>query len=276
MDMPDVLTLTPDELKLYIEKHLEKDYLLIDVRQPEEYEEGHIPGATLLPMMALETKLFGLPQDKDLIFYCRSGSRSQVAGILAVDAEVSEKRIHHLGGGILGWHGRTLSDYPKIQAFDKSKTLSGLLLTAMEMEKGASRFYTTVCDKFSNQPFAEILEGMAQAEIGHARTVYRFCRDLQRSPKSFEEIFQGLKGDILEGGGSAEEMIRHIEAIAENPCIQVIETALDIEYSAFDLYRTMADKIEDDIAKTAFISLAQAEKAHMRVLVRALDRCQPE
>lgn len=68
-------------------------------------------------------------------------------------------------------------------------------------------------------------------------------------------------------------MIRLIEVTAENPCIQLIETALDMEYAVFDLYRTMADRAESDDARGAFLSLAQAEKAHMRVLARALERC---
>jgi rhodanese-related sulfurtransferase len=42
--------INPEELRRYIKNHNEKEYLLVDVRQPDEYEEGHIPGARLLPL----------------------------------------------------------------------------------------------------------------------------------------------------------------------------------------------------------------------------------
>jgi rubrerythrin len=49
--------------------------------------------------------------------------------------------------------------------------------------------------------------------------------------------------------------------------------ALSIEYAAFDLYHTMADGITDPDAQEAFITIAQAEKAHMRALAKAIAHC---
>jgi rubrerythrin len=48
---------------------------------------------------------------------------------------------------------------------------------------------------------------------------------------------------------------------------------LDIEYSAYDLYRTMAEQTESEEAKTAFLSIAQAEKAHMQAIAKAISQC---
>ena len=59
--------LNPDELKNFINSHKESQYLLIDVRQPGEYQLGHLPGAKLMPLMELESKLFNLPADQDLV-----------------------------------------------------------------------------------------------------------------------------------------------------------------------------------------------------------------
>jgi rhodanese-related sulfurtransferase len=61
--------LTSDELREYMRKHQEKDYLLVDVRQPKEYREGHIAGAHLLPLGELSARLSELPVDRDVIFY---------------------------------------------------------------------------------------------------------------------------------------------------------------------------------------------------------------
>jgi len=53
----------------------------------------------------------------------------------------------------------------------------------------------------------------------------------------------------------------------------VLETALTIEYAAYDLYRTMAEQVESDEARQAFLSISQAEKAHMRKLTAAIPDC---
>ena len=71
MDNLEFETLTAEEFDEYLEITKEKDYLLIDVRQESEYELGHIPGAKLMPLAEVETRLFSLPAERDLIFYCQ-------------------------------------------------------------------------------------------------------------------------------------------------------------------------------------------------------------
>jgi rubrerythrin len=46
-----------------------------------------------------------------------------------------------------------------------------------------------------------------------------------------------------------------------------------IEYAAYDLYRTMADRTGGAAAREAFMTIAQAEKAHMRALAKAIENC---
>ncbi len=74
---------------------------LIDVRTPEEYGQGHIPGAVLVPLDTLKDikKLPG--SDGRVIIYCRSGKRSLTAiGILA---EKGITTVEELEGGINAW-----------------------------------------------------------------------------------------------------------------------------------------------------------------------------
>ena len=52
---------------------------LLDVRQPEEYQAGHIPGASLIPLRELPGRLGELPRDREIICVCRSGSRARSA-----------------------------------------------------------------------------------------------------------------------------------------------------------------------------------------------------
>ncbi len=58
-----------DELREYIHNHQENEYLLIDVRQHNEYQAGHIAGARLLPLGELSARLGELPVNRDVIFY---------------------------------------------------------------------------------------------------------------------------------------------------------------------------------------------------------------
>ena len=95
MDNLEFETLTSAEFKEYMQTHKEKKYLVIDVRQASEYKDGHIPGAKLMPLSEVETRLFTLPSDRDLIFYCANGGRSQWAASLAGEAAVSGKSVYH-------------------------------------------------------------------------------------------------------------------------------------------------------------------------------------
>ena len=87
----------------------EKNYIILDVRRPDEYADGHIPGAINVPNEEIGTKeIAELPDKSQLILvYCRSGRRSK---------EAAEKLVK-LGytsiaefGGILDWKGEVLSE----------------------------------------------------------------------------------------------------------------------------------------------------------------------
>ncbi len=276
MDEGEVRVLTPDELRKEMAKWDEEAYLLVDVRQPSEYTEGHIPGATLLPLMELQTKVFDLPGDRELVFYCHSGGRSAFAADLAAEAEVTERGVYNLAGGIMAWDGRMVEDYPRVQVFDKRKSSAELLMTAMNLEKGAFRFYAYIVEKFKGEPYAKTLEDLSRAEEGHARTIYRFWERTASSGKPFEALFAELDGEILEGGRDLKTLMDQVDRMdpaGRNPCMALMELAMAIEHSAYDLYRTMAVQGEDSAARDAFWRIAQAEKAHMRMLARAIPDC---
>ena len=90
---------------------------------------------------------------------------------------------------------------------------------------------------------------------------------------AFDQLDESLKGEILEGGESLTNALAYLENIEENPCLRILELAIHMEYAAFDLYKTMAEQEKDQTVRDSFLTIAQAEKSHMRMLVRALDQC---
>ncbi len=81
----------------------ERDFVLIDVREPGEYEIVNIPGAVLIPKneFLMGDALTKLPQDKQIVLHCKAGSRS--AEVLAAVKGAGFKDAIHVGGGVLAW-----------------------------------------------------------------------------------------------------------------------------------------------------------------------------
>ncbi|MBB4923693.1 adenylyltransferase/sulfurtransferase MoeZ [Kitasatospora kifunensis] len=79
------------------------DILLIDVREPGEYEIVNIPGAVLIPKneFLMGNALEKMPQDKKIVLHCKTGVRS--AEVLAVLKSAGFANSVHLGGGVIGW-----------------------------------------------------------------------------------------------------------------------------------------------------------------------------
>jgi len=264
--------INPEELRQYINNHNEKDYLLVDVRQPGEYEEGHIPGARLLPLPELVRNMETLPQGPDLIFYCHSGARSMAASMI-VEEEFGTTGIYNLNGGLLSWDGAVAGYPPQVRIFDKQAAPEELYMTAMNLERGAMNFYMTVDMRYGGEIWSDVFGRLAEAEIGHALAVYRLWRKGRIGVDDFDMVFAGLSGNVLEGGMTLAEALDRTAVPGGRTCVHLMELALHIEYAAFDLYRAMADQAEGSEAREAFLKIAQAEKSHMNILIDALGTC---
>ena len=88
------------------------DTLLIDIREPGEYERGHIPGAVHLPRGLLEFEIHGLvqsslsdqnapPEDHPVVLYCGTGGRYALAADTM--ATLGYRNVRSLSGGLVAW-----------------------------------------------------------------------------------------------------------------------------------------------------------------------------
>jgi rhodanese-related sulfurtransferase len=74
---------------------------ILDVREPDEWAAGHIPGATLIPLGELASRLSELPQDQQIVVVCRSGNRSATGRDILLDAGFQQ--VTSMGGGMNSW-----------------------------------------------------------------------------------------------------------------------------------------------------------------------------
>jgi phage shock protein E len=79
-------------------------FVLVDVRQPDEFAAGHIEGAMLMPLDTLEANLARLPKNVKLVIYCRSGHRSAKA-VTILMAHGYDRAVS-LNGGFTAWQVR--------------------------------------------------------------------------------------------------------------------------------------------------------------------------
>ena len=91
--------MTPRELKAKIESG--DDFLLIDVREPHEFELCKIPGARLIPLNSIPHHMSELDPDGEIVLQCRSGRRS--ADALQFLQANGFTNLWNLKGGILAW-----------------------------------------------------------------------------------------------------------------------------------------------------------------------------
>ena len=92
--------ITPTQAKSIMDS--EKDYIILDVREQDEFDAGHISGAILIPYTEIENKVSEIIPDKDklILVYCRSGRRSKIAAeTLTLLGYTNVKEF----GGIIDW-----------------------------------------------------------------------------------------------------------------------------------------------------------------------------
>lgn len=74
---------------------------ILDVREPDEWVESHIPGATLIPLGELASRVDEVPQDQEVVVVCRSGNRSQQGRDILLAAGFTN--VTSMAGGVNQW-----------------------------------------------------------------------------------------------------------------------------------------------------------------------------
>ncbi len=98
-----IKSIQPDELKARLDRG--EELLVIDVREPQEWSQGTLPGAHTVARGVLEGQIDGrVPHDATVVLYCGSGARSALAGKSL--SEMGYEGVLNLEEGFTGWMRR--------------------------------------------------------------------------------------------------------------------------------------------------------------------------
>ena len=93
--------LAPSELARWREDAARDQPVLVDVREPWEFELCRIDGSLLVPLGELARRIDELPRDRSLVMVCHTGRRSQNAAMFLAQSGFSD--VRNLSGGVEGW-----------------------------------------------------------------------------------------------------------------------------------------------------------------------------
>ena len=260
-------SISADEAKQLLESGSLQNYQVLDVRQPKEYEQSHIPGAILIPLSELPDNLSSLDQDTPLIVYCRSGVRSKAACQTLMEAGFED--CLNMVGGILKWQGAEAAgdeDFG-LEAF-MSDDFSSSFAMAYTMEANLKTFYLSLADDAGGESEKKMLSHMAQLEDGHMAKLRSKYRHHPPAADGSEEP-EGL----LEGGiDPAQLRIALAGHLGFGALENVLHLAMKLEAQALDLYSRLARNHQDESLSTFFREMAKEEQLHLKQLAKQLDK----
>ncbi len=257
-------TITPAEARRLMGSESLDEYQLLDVRQPKEYEQSHIPGAILIPLSDLIYNLSLLDKNHPVIVYCRSGVRSKAGCQILVQAGFSD--CFNMSGGIMKWNGaEATGDEQFGLEYFVNGDFSSAFSMAYQMEFNLKQFYLLLSEECSNVAEREMLNHMALLEDGHMAKLQSRYKN-QYDSSSLEK-----NTDSMEGGIDPEKM-RSLLAGQLGSQEKVLNLAMKLEAQAFDLYSRLAREHNGDERTLFFNEMAHEEQAHLQRLSKQLDK----
>ncbi len=246
----------------------EEPPLLIDVRQPQEYTAGHIPGALLFPLGQVEKFLLPPDQKRPVVVYCRSGKRSLVAAGILCRLGLTE--VFSLKGGILDWPYEVITGSPQKLSSTEVNTVMDILLLAMQKELQARRVYTEELKHEHTMELKTLLGNLAATEESHLSSIYQTYLSWAEKHKLPQKPLETLQQELLlalekkQQDQGISPLLNHIE--------DLLELAVQQEFAAYDFYRTAAEQVKDPELRGILFDLSFEERNHAASLLELMPR----
>jgi len=263
-------SLDADEARDYIARHKEGDYLILDVRQPGEFEDEHLPGARLLPLAELAGAYQTLDPHKPTLVYCALGGRSRVAAQML--SGFGFREVYNLAGGIKAFQGRKATGPQELnlEMVRGDETPAEITRLACGLEWALQLFYETMREKSQDAELQTLFLELARIEELHRQRLLETYRRLE--PDGLEEpvCAGGPPSPTLEGGFDLQEFLAANQAYLDT-APHVLDLAMMLETQALDLYLRFARRCAAQTAQTILFSLAEEEKVHLTRLGQLLE-----
>lgn len=260
-------TLSVGEVRAYLAEHDPSAYNLVDVRQPEEYAEGHLPGSQLIPVGELHQRIDEIDRTKPTVVYCRSGMRAaNAAGVLLNDGF---GEVWNMAGGMLVWEGKVSTGAPEAGMwwFEEARGPEQYIALAWILEEGARLFYARMADQLASLGAGDLFQSLAALEQSHKdtlRELYTVLTGREGDPLSPGEA---AAHDTMEGGVSITKALEWADG--KKP-VDVLEFSVAMEVNAYDLYLKVARKLDDPKSRDILLRIAREEKTHLDRLTELL------
>jgi rhodanese-related sulfurtransferase/rubrerythrin len=257
--------MTPDQARDLVRDTPVEALTLLDVRQPKEYEEGHIPGAKLIPLPDLTERLDEIDPKKKTVVYCAIGGRSRVAAQMLAGKGFED--VYNMSGGIKAWNGETalLGEEKGLNLFSGHESPEETLLVAYSLEAGLRDFYLTMADKVKSTDAKRLFQQLSKIETKHQERIFEEYGRISHPTPTKEEFEKRLVPGVMEGGMTTEEYTRHFRPDMES-ATEIIDIAMSIEAQAFDLYIRVAESVGQVQSKEALVQMANEERTHLTLL----------
>ncbi len=265
-----VKSMDADEARDYIAKHQEGDYLILDVRQPWEYDEAHIPGGKLLPLPELANSYKTLDPEKPTIVHCAVGGRSRVAAQML--SGLGFKEVYNLAGGIKAYQGEKATGPQELNLdlVRGDETPGEITQLACSMERALQFFYETMLGRTQDAELQDLFMQLAQAEINHRQRLRQVYQQLEPAGQEADACSDTVTSETLEGGFDLKEFLAANEAHLDT-APHVLDLAMMLETQALDLYLRFADRCAQAATRTILFAVADEEKLHLSRLGRLLE-----
>jgi rhodanese-related sulfurtransferase/rubrerythrin len=253
-------SMTVGETRKFLQEKRPGDYNLVDVRQPMEYAQGHIPGARLIPLGELPARVRELDPAKPTVVYCRSGNRSGAGTSILLGAGL--KTVFNMVGGMNAWNGLVAEGPPEagMALFQGADSPEALIALAWSLEEGSRRFYA-----------AALFSALEGDERHHEAALLALYRETTGNAGAMElpaALLPGAPGALMEGGVKVEEAIAWTRGKGPD---DVLDMGIALESHALDLYLRMERTLAAEGARRVFRTLAGEEQAHLARMTKLLE-----
>lgn len=260
-----------EEAREYMVRHSPSDYVMLDVRQPAEYETGHIPGAKLIPLPELVNRIDEINHNIPVIVYCASGGRSRSSAQFLSGRGYDN--VYNLSGGFKAWTGKAAygNEFDGLNLFAEHQTPEEILLIAHSLEKGLEDFYLTRSKHVNHEKTKALFNKLAKVEVKHQAQILKEYQQLFGKSVSDEAIEHHIQQSVIEGGMTTEEYAALFYTDWNNP-EEVLELAMSIEAQAYDLYVRAADRQFGEESRKALLRIADEERLHLLQLGGLIEK----